>query len=87
MTFPALVYVMCLITSLACAALLWRAFRRTGAPLLLWSAMSFALLALNNALVVADVIFFPATDLILWRHLAALAAVGVLIYGFIGEAE
>ena len=86
-TFPTLVYLMCLCTSLACAALLMRAYRRTDAPLLLWSAISFAFLAVNNLLVVADVLFFPAADLILWRHLAALAAIGVLIYGFIWESE
>lgn len=37
-----IVYILCAITSLACAVLLLRSFRRTRARLLLWSGISFA---------------------------------------------
>ena len=60
---------------------------RTRTPLLLWTAASLTFLALNNLLVVADLLIFLDADLTIWRHLAALAAGGTLIVGFIWEAE
>ena len=87
MTGAAILYLLCLLASVACAALLLRAFRRTHAPLLLWSAACFALLALNNLFVVADMIFFTGTDLTYLRQASAFAAVAVLLYGFIWEVE
>ena len=41
----------------------------------------------DNLLVVADLLIFTDTDLTVWRQLAALAAGGTLIVGFIWEAE
>ena len=64
-----------------------RAWRRTGSRLLLWTALSFAFLALNNLLVVADMVVFQSVDLWLWRQAAAGAALAVLLYGFIGETR
>ena len=87
MTGAAPIYLLCLLTSAACAGLLIRAYRRTHAPLLLWSGACFGLLALNNLFVVADMLVFTDTDLTLLRQGAALAAVGVLLYGFIWEVE
>lgn len=84
---PKLVYILCLGASLMCAALLARAFWRTGHRLLLWCAVSFALLALNNLLLVADLVLFPSRDLWLWRQAAAGLAIAVLIYGFVWEGE
>lgn len=84
---PQLVYLLCLATSLVCAGLLARAYRRTRHRLLLWCAVSFSLFALNNLLLVADLIVFPTRDLWLWRQLAAAAALAVLLYGFIWERD
>ena len=86
-TGAALLYCLCLLASVACAWLLLRAFRRTRAPLLLWSAACFGLLALNNLFVVADMLVFTGTDLTYLRQLSAFAAVAVLLYGFIWEVE
>ena len=83
----ALLYLLCLLTSLLCAGLLWRAYRRSRAPLLAWSAVCFALLAVNNLFVVADMLVFTGTDLTLWRQSASVGAIAVLLYGFIWEAE
>ena len=47
-SFPAAVYVLCFLTSVTCAVLLARSHWRTGARLLLWSALCFAFLAINN---------------------------------------
>lgn len=84
---PALVYTLCFVTSAACAGLLLHAYRRKGLRLLLWSALAFVCLAVNNFFVLADLIFFPGVDLLPARYAAALAAVCVLIYGFIWEVE
>lgn len=85
---PALVYILCLLTSLLAAGLLMRAYLKTRSRLLLWTALCFGLLAVNNALLVTDRIIFPDTiDLRLWRQLTSLGAVGVLLVGFIWEAE
>ena len=46
--FATIVYLLCFVTSLACAWLLGRSFLRNGTRLLLWSAICFGFLALNN---------------------------------------
>jgi hypothetical protein len=85
--FPTAVYSLCFLTSTACAWLLGRSYARTRARLLLWSAACFAFLAGNNLLLVADLVVFPAGDLRLARLLLALAAVAVIIFGFIWDLE
>ena len=87
-TFPSLVYLLCLATSATCAVLLARSYARTHARLLLWSALCFAFLTLNNLIVVVDILVLPnLIDLSLWRLVASLVAVSVLLYGFIWESE
>ena len=86
-SFPAAVYVRCLITRSACAFLLGRSYRSSRAPLLLWSAACFALLAANNLLLVLDLLVFPDVNLRVARLLLSLSAVAVLIVGFVWEAE
>ncbi len=83
----ALVYGLCLLTSLACALLLARAWRQTRTRLLLWTAIAFGFLAVNNLFLVADMVVFPAVDLWPWRQTASLMAIGVLLYGFIWESR
>lgn len=86
-TISAVVYLLCFGTSSACAWLLGRSFRRTGARLLLWSALCFALLAANNFVVVADLLLFPTADFRLLRLVLGLGAVSVLLFGFIWDLE
>lgn len=85
--FPAVVYILCFLTSAACAWLLGRSYRINGAPLLLWSSICFAFLAANNLVLVADLLVFPGLDLKLARLLLALAAVVSLIWGFVWQLE
>jgi|CXWL01.1.fsa_nt_gi hypothetical protein len=84
---PLLVYLLCLATSGVCTLLLARGWRRTGARLLFWCALCFFFLTINNALVVIDVIPTPETDLLVFRHMATLAAVAALIHGFMWEIK
>jgi hypothetical protein len=81
------IYVLCALTSAACAVLLLRAFARTRVRLLLWSALCFVGLTGNNALLFVDLVMMPATDLGLARGVVALGALAVLVYGLIGESE
>src|SRR5688572_21592230 len=79
------VYLLCFATSSACAFLLVRSYRRSRARLLLWSALCFAFLALNNLLLVIDLIVLPSVDLRLERLLTALAGIAILLFGFIWD--
>lgn len=85
--FPTAVYSLCFLTSSACALLLARNYWRTGARLLLWSALCFLFLAGNNLVVVLDLLVLPTVDFRLARHVLSLAAVGVLLFGFIWDLE
>jgi len=57
--------------------------------LLLWSSVSFVFLALNNLLLVLDLVVWPSpeVDLRLPRLLLALAASCSLLFGFIYRIE
>jgi hypothetical protein len=79
------IYLLCVATSLLCAYLLLRAYRHGRAGLLIWSALCFALLAVNNLAVAVDVLLLPDIDLTFVRVTTSLLAVGVLLYGFIWE--
>ena len=83
--FPTLVYTLCFLTSAACAFLLARNYARTGARLLLWSALCFALLAINNLTVIVDLLVIPDLNLQILRLVWALAAVSVLLFGLIWD--
>ena len=81
------VYMLCAATSAACAVLLLRAHRRTGTSLLLWSGLCFVGLALNNTILVVDLILVPDVDLSTWRLVPAVLGVALLLYGLIWESE
>lgn len=80
------VYVLCMITSAACAVLLARGWLATRVRLLLWSALCFAGLTLNNVLLFIDV-KTPQIDLSVVRTLPALAGVLLLLFGLIWETR
>ncbi|MFL6731540.1 MAG: DUF5985 family protein [Sphingomicrobium sp.] len=86
--FPTVVYILCFLTSAACAWLLGRSYARTGTRLLLWSSVCFGFLALNNLALVFDLVVWPdQVDLRIMRLTFALLAVASLIWGFIWEVE
>ena len=85
--FPSAVYLLCFLTSSACAWLLARSYRRTGARLLLWSALCFLFLAGNSLVVILDLLVLKEIDLSPVRTLFSLAAVCVLLFGFIWDRE
>ena len=84
----AAVYVLCALTSLACAVLLLRAYQDRGVRLLLWSGLAFIGFTLGNVLLVVDrIVVGPAMDLSIWRSLPVLAGLAVLIYGLVWDAR
>lgn len=85
--FPALVYLLCLAASLVCTLLLFRAYRRSRVKLLLWTALCFVGLALNNLFLALDMLVIPDISLLPLRQAASVAAIVVLLYGFIWEAD
>ena len=85
--FPAVVYILCFLTSAACAFLLGRSYSRSRVRLLFWSSICFGFLALNNLALVLDLIIWPDGDLRLLRVSLELAAVVSLIWGFIWDEE
>ena len=87
MTVADVVYVLCALTSAACAVLLWRGYRQSHARLLMWSSICFMGLALNNVLLILDVRVLTQVDLAAWRTVPALLGVAALVYGLVWDAE
>ena len=83
----AIVYVLCAATAFACAVLLIRSFRRTGARVLLWASLCFVGLTLNNVLLYVDLVLIPSVDLSAIRAAVALAGVATLLFAFIWEGR
>ena len=82
-----LVYVLCALTSLGCAALLLRAYVQGRARLLLWSALCFALLTVNNILLFIDLVLVSSVDLSVWRALTGLGGLLVLVFGLVWDSQ
>ncbi len=79
------VYVLCALTSIACAAFLCRSYRRNRAGLQFSSSVCFVGLALNDVLLFVDLVLVPSVDLSLVRSGVAVVAIGVLLYGLSGN--
>jgi hypothetical protein len=81
------VYILCALTSIACAVLLLRSYAASGVRLLLWSGVCFSFLALNNILLVIDLTFLPNVDLSVIRAIPAAIGLALLLYGFIWDEQ
>jgi hypothetical protein len=87
-TFKAILYLIAMLTSGACMLLLFRAYIDSRLRILLWSALCFVGLTVNNTLLFVDLVLLPdSIDLRLYRNAAALIGMLALIYGFIRESE
>jgi hypothetical protein len=82
-----IVYFLCFATSAGCGILLVRSYLRTRTTLLLWTATCFVFLALNNFLVLIDLVYLPNVDLQFVRLAANIVGLSTLLYGFIWEAD
>ena len=82
------VYFLCALTSVMCAAMLYRGYRAHRTRLLFWSSLCFGGLALNNILTFLDLVIITTTvDLSVLRSAIAVASMAVLLYGLIWESK
>jgi hypothetical protein len=84
---PPIVFFLCLVASLTCMVLLVRGWLQTRTTLLLWSSLCFVALAFNNLFLFLDLVVLPEVDFFPLRQMSSLAAVAVLLYGFIWETD
>ncbi len=78
-------YILCTLTSIICAVLLLRGYKKSGLRLLFWSGLCFIGLALNNVLVIVDVRVLPEVDLSTIRIIPTIIGLLLLIFGAIWE--
>lgn len=81
------VYILCTLTSAACALLLLRGYGRSGMRLLLWSGLCFVALAVSNLVLFVDLVVAPGKDMSLVRSGLGLVGVATLLYGLIWDAQ
>ena len=81
------VYLLCALTSIACAAMLVRGYLASRSKLLLWSSLCFVGLALNNTLLFLDLVVVPTVDLSAWRTGSALVWITILVFGLVWDAR
>jgi hypothetical protein len=79
------VYGLCALTSILCAAVLVRGYLASKQRMLLWASVGFVGFAGNNILLFLDLVIVPAVDLSLPRNVAALAGAFALLAGLILE--
>jgi hypothetical protein len=87
LSFQVGLYLLAVLTSLACTVLLFRSYLDNRLRLLLWSALCFVGLTLNNIAVFLDLVVFPQMDLRPLRLGATLVGLLFLLYGFIWESD
>jgi hypothetical protein len=84
---PNIVYSLCALTSIACAVFMLRSWKRNRQRLVVFVGLSFALLAINNVLLVADLLLIPQVDLAIARGTVGLLAIVGLLFGLVWEAR
>lgn len=81
------VYILCALTSLACAVLLFRSWSRAKRKLLMLSALCFVGLMLNNAMLVVQSLWLPDMDLSEIMKLPAVIGLALFFFGLVWESE
>jgi hypothetical protein len=80
------VYVLCSLTSLGCAFLLFRGYNARPSRLLFWSAICFGGFALGNVILVVDLaVFSESVSLLPLRNSITLVSLVALLYGLIWD--
>ena len=82
------VYILCALTSILCAVLLYRGYRANRTRLLFWASLCFVFLAINNVILYFDLVVLPPNvDLFWYRNTAAVAGILLLLFGLIWDAR
>jgi hypothetical protein len=80
------VYILCALTSLLCAVMLYRRYRQVRTHLLFWSCACFVFFTVTNILLFVDLVLVPtSSDLALLRAAVNLSGLLMLLYGLILE--
>jgi Family of unknown function (DUF5985) len=80
-------YFLCALTSTGCAVLLIRSWWASRVRLLMWCALGFTGLALNNLLLFLDRVVLPERDLGALRDASGLLGISILLLGLIWESR
>lgn len=80
-----LVYLLCAVTSVACALLLLRGYLKSRERLLLWSGLCFVGLSISNIGLVIDKEF--AMDLSMARSIPSLVGLMLLVFGLAWDSS
>lgn len=82
-----IVFVLCAVMSIVCGVALLSGYRKSGNRLLLWSALCFLLLAINNSFLCFDLLVVPMVNLEgpFWRNCLTAGAGMLLLSGLIAE--
>ncbi|MGH8171261.1 MAG: DUF5985 family protein [Steroidobacteraceae bacterium] len=82
------VYLLSALTSILCAALLFRGYRANRTRLLFWVSLCFVFLAINSVILCFDLVVLPPQiDLFWYRNTAALIGMLVLVFGLTWESH
>ncbi len=82
------VYILCALTSILCAALLYRGYRANRTRLLFWASLCFVFLAINNVILYFDLVVLPPQIELFWyRNSAAMIGMLALVFGLVWESR
>ncbi len=81
------VYIICMVLSVACAAMLFRGYLKNPSHLLLWSSACFGIMAVNNVILLIDVLVLPDIEFggLYMRNITGAVAGSLLLFGLIWE--
>jgi len=79
------VYILCALTGILCAVLLFRGYRAHRTRLLFWASLAFLFLAADNVILYVDLVMLPQRDLFWGRTGCALVGLLLLLFGLIWE--
>lgn len=82
-----LVYMLCGLTSIGCAILLFRSYHANRTRLLFWSGLFFGLVAVSNILLFVDLVLVPQVDLSILRTAITTGAHLMLVFGLISKSS
>ena len=82
-----IVYLLCAFMSFICAFLLLRGARSNSSRLLLWAGLCFGFLAINNIILVVDLVILPDIDFQgrMLRNGVSAGAGSLMLFGLIWE--
>jgi hypothetical protein len=81
-----MVFLLCALTSLFCAIMLFRSYARRPVRLVLWSGLCFLCFFLSNVVLFVDRFVVPAIDLSFAHIGLTLTGLVLLVQGLIREA-